>query len=157
EPDTYIEVGPGAPIVNRELTCGSRPRSRSRPVIGVDGHVFVGEIAGQVVGGGVAGAEIEADGVLGALHDGGGVGLAGRPVFAGDAGLEDGDVADGQGEAAGAKRDAGVAGGGSDAAPVGVAAGDGGLDQGRERDGAGDAAGGVTAAGAGDLDPDDVM
>src|ERR1035437_1496684 len=122
----------------------------SSGVVGVDVHVFGGEVAAVRGGGAIAESELAADADL--------VALEGSPdlvkVDLGDAGavVEDDRGAHGHGQLVQHQLRAGAAEGGDNAAPVGIAAVDGGLDQIGAGDGARQGAGVGFAGGADDGD-----
>src|SRR5690606_37962105 len=126
----------------------------SAPVVGVDGDVAVGEVAGPHRGAAAADAEIHGDVDLLALHV-----LRHRRLVAARhhlAVLGHAHAADGDGKAVAVGALAGLAHRHDDAAPVGVLAGNGGLHQRRVGDGKPDAAGGVARGGAAHPDGDEL-
>src|SRR3989344_2933948 len=114
----------------------ARPRSGSAAVVGVDADVVVREVAGPDGGGGLAAAQVHADGDFRLFHDAltvflavGGVAAAPRDhVHVVEVHLDEVLVE---------VVDAGVAHGGQDAAEGGVGGEERGLDQGRVGDGVG--------------------
>src|ERR1700761_4998828 len=105
-------------------------------VVGVDGDVIAGEVAGPETAGAAAEAEIDVDGELGLVK----VAVCGPFVEVRGAStvFADEEIAETNGDACGIDFGAGVADGSDQPAPIGVAASPGSLNQGRLRDGCGD-------------------
>src|SRR6185437_13951352 len=121
-------------------------------VVGIDGDVLVGKVAGPETVGAAAKSKIDVDGELGLAE------VAVRGGFVEGSGtsaaLADEEFAETDGDARWIDLGARVASGGDQPAPVGVVAGPGGLDQGRVRDSPCDAEGVGIGGGATDVELD---
>src|SRR5262249_30983484 len=136
---------------------GTSPGMTATPsaaIVGVDGNVAVGQVAGPHGGAALAHADVDGDVDLAALHVAGERRLVGVGPARAGAGDDVGTVGDRQAVAVGLL--ASLADGGDDAAPVGVLAGDGGLDEGRVGDREGDAPRRAIALGAAYGDGDEL-
>src|SRR5882757_4371259 len=123
--------------VSREVQSMVFDAAVSGGVVGVDGDVLAGEIAGPEAAGAAAEPEVDVDGELGLAK----VAVCCGFIEGGSAAtaFADQEIAETNGDARWVDLGTGVAGSGDQAAPVGVVAGPGGLDQGRVSDGPGDA------------------